>query len=196
VILLTAVAAGTVAGWGFARWRGIAWQPPIFRATWLVALGFIPQFVAFYSPYTRTALTDELASTSLICSQLMLLFFTFLNLRLPGMPILMLGLGCNLAVILANGGFMPLTIDAASRLVNQAILDSLVIGERISSASKDILLPETRIVLPWLADRFVSPQNMPYRFAFSLGDVFVAAGAFWMLVGERPALSVLNSGDN
>ena len=196
MILLSAVAAGTVAGWGFARWRGIAWQPPPFRATGLVALGFMPQFVAFYSPYTRTALTDELASASLICSQLMLLFFTFLNLRLPGMPLLMLGLGCNLAVILANGGFMPLTMDAASRLVNQAVLDSLIIGERISSASKDILLPETRIVLPWLADRFVPPQYMPYRFAFSLGDVFVAAGAFWMLVGERPALSVLDSGDN
>ncbi len=126
----------------------------------------------------------------------MLLFFTFLNLRLTGMPLLMLGLGCNLAVILANGGFMPLTIDAASRLVNQDILNSLGIGERISSASKDILLPETRIVLPWLADRFVPPQNMPYRFAFSLGDVFVAVGAFWMLVGGRPALSILDSGDN
>jgi hypothetical protein len=37
---------------------------------------------------------------------------------------------------------------------------------------------------------------MPYRFAFSVGDVFVAAGAFWMLVGGRPALSLLNSGDN
>jgi hypothetical protein len=196
VILLTAIAAGTLAGWGFARWRGVDWQPPLFRATWLVALGFIPQFVSFYFPYTRRALTDELASVSLICSQMMLLFFTILNLRLPGMPVLMLGLGCNLAVILANGGFMPLTVDAASRLVNQTVLDRLVIGERISSASKDILLPETRILLPWLADRFVPPQNMPYRFAFSLGDVFVAAGAFWMLVGGRPAISILDSGDN
>jgi len=196
VILLTAVAAGTVAGWGFARWRGVTWQPPIFKATGLVALGFIPQFVAFYLPYTRRMLTDELASASLIGSQLMLLSFAILNIRLPGMPILMLGLGCNLAVILANGGFMPLTVDAASRLVNQTVLERLVIGERISSASKDILLPETRIVLPWLADRFVPPQNMPYRFAFSLGDVFVAAGAFWMLVGGRPALSNLDSGDN
>lgn len=196
MILLTAVATGTLAGWGFAKWRGVAWQPPFFKATWLVALGFIPQFAAFYFPYTRRLLTDDLASLSLVCSQVMLLFFAILNRRMPGMPVFILGLGCNLAVILANGGFMPLTVDAASRLVNQAVLDGLIIGERISSASKDILLPETRILLPWLADRFVPPQNMPYRFAFSVGDVFVAVGAFWMLVGGRPALSLLNSGDN
>lgn len=196
MILLTAVAAGTLAGWGFAKWRGIAWQPPFFKATWLVALGFIPQFAAFYFPYTRDLFTDNLASASLVCSQVMLLLFAILNRRVTGMPVLMLGLGCNLAVILANGGFMPLTVEAASRLVNQAVLDDLVIGGRISSASKDILLPDSRIVLPWLADRFVPPQNMFYRFAFSLGDVFVAAGAFWMLAGGRPASPLLDSGDN
>ncbi|HEX5637666.1 MAG TPA: DUF5317 domain-containing protein, partial [Gammaproteobacteria bacterium] len=176
-------------------WKGVAWQPPFFKATWLVALGFIPQFAAFYFPYTRGAFTDELASASLVCSQAMLLVFAVLNRRVPGMSLLTLGLGCNLAVILANGGFMPLPVEAASRLVNETVMDTLVIGERISNASKDILLPETRILLPWFADRFVPPQNMPYRFAFSLGDVFVAAGAFWMLVGGRSTLSISDSGD-
>ena len=196
MILLTAIAAGTLAGWGYARWKGLVWQPPTFRATGLVALGFLPQLAAFYLPFTRRLLTDELASFSLICSQLILLVFTILNRRLPGMPVLMLGLGCNLAVILVNGGFMPLTVDAASRLVDKAILDNLVIGERISSASKDILLPETRIVLPWLADRFVPPQSMPYRFAFSLGDILLAAGTFWMLLQGHPAILNWDSGDN
>lgn len=185
MILLTAVAAGTLAGWGYARWKGIVWQPPTFKATGLVALGFLPQLLAFYLPQTRSLLPDEVASVSLVSSQLMLVLFALLNWRVSGMPVLMLGLACNLVVILANGGFMPLTVDAASRLVSQAVLNSLIIGERISSASKDILLPETRILLPWLADRFVPPQNMPYRFAFSLGDVFVAVGAFWMLIRSR-----------
>lgn len=40
-----------------------------------------------------------LAPLSLICSQLMLLVFTSVNLRLPGMPSLMIGLDCNLGVI-------------------------------------------------------------------------------------------------
>jgi hypothetical protein len=142
---------------------------------------------AFYLPYTRRLLSDEVASISLVCSQVMLLVFALVNAQLPGMLLLAFGLGCNLAVILANGGFMPLTLDAAANLVDSSVLNSLVIGERISSASKDILLPQSQILLPWLSDRFVPPSFMPYRFAFSLGDVFVAVGAFWMLIGPHPA---------
>jgi hypothetical protein len=182
-------------GWGYARWKGRAWHPPVFRATWLVVVGFLPQLAAFYLPFTRRLMPDGMASASLVCSQLALLVFALVNLRLPGMLLLASGLGCNLAVILANGGFMPLTLDAAARLVSPSVLDGLVVGERISSASKDILLPEVRILLPWLADRFLPPLFMPYRFAFSLGDVFVAAGAFWMLVAERTFAPETASGD-
>lgn len=111
------------------------------------------------------------------------------------MFLLALGFVCNLAVILANGGFMPLTTEAATRLVDQSVFNRLTVGERISSASKDILLPESQIVFSWLADRFVPPQFIPYRFAFSLGDVCIAAGAFWLLVDKRSTVSTTDSGD-
>jgi hypothetical protein len=181
VILLIAIATGLLAGWGYARWTGAAWQSPVFRVTWLVALGFLPQLLAFYLPSTRRLLTNEAASLCLIASQILLLVFTALNIRNPGMPLLAFGLACNLTAILANGGFMPLSTETASRLVSPTILDRLVIGERVSHASKDILLQGSRIRLPWLADRFVLSQSFPYRFAFSLGDVFIAVGTFWIL---------------
>jgi hypothetical protein len=190
VILLSAIAIGLAAGWGYARWNGVTWQSPVFKATWLVALGFLPQLLAFYLPSTRKLFTDEAASFSLILSQIVLLVFAALNIRLPGMPVLAFGLACNLAVILANGGFMPLTIDAASRLVSQTVMDRLVLGERVGSASKDILLSEAGMRLPWLADRFVPPQAIPYRFAFSLGDVFIATGTFWLLFQGKQGASL------
>jgi hypothetical protein len=155
-----------------------------------VVLGFLPQMFAFYIPFTRQQFPDWLASGSLVLSQLMLLIFGLLNLRLPGMPLLVFGLGCNLVVILANGGFMPLPVETASRLVSPHVMDSLEIGGRIGHASKDILLPGERISLPLLSDRFVPPPFFPYRFAFSIGDVFIGVGAFWLLVqGQSGAVS-------
>lgn len=57
------------------------------------------------------------------------------------MPVFMLGVGCSVAVILANSGFMPLTVDAAARLVDQTVSNELAITERVRRARKDVLLP-------------------------------------------------------
>ncbi|MEW5828777.1 MAG: DUF5317 domain-containing protein [Chloroflexota bacterium] len=168
--------------------EGKSWRPPLFRAAWLVILGFLPQYLAFYLPLTRQLYPDWLASASLVLSQSFLLVFTFVNRHLPGMALLLIGLGCNLAVIVANGGFMPLPLETAQRLVPPTVLSQLEIGARLGSSSKDILLPEAQIILPWLADRFASPAFLPYRFAFSLGDVLVAAGAFLVLARNQSAV--------
>lgn len=195
MILLAAIVAGVLTGWGYARWKGWSWYPPVFQSTWLVIIGFLPQWFAFYLPLTRQYIPDAIASVCLICSQCLLLVFAAINRRLTGMPVLALGLGCNLAVILANGGFMPLTWDAAASLADPSVLNSLEIGGRISSGSKDILLLNAQIALPWLADRFVPPHFLPYRFAFSLGDVLIATGAFWMLVAGKNFIAMPNSGE-
>jgi hypothetical protein len=191
VILLTSVLAGTITGLGIARWKGQAWHPPTFHSLWLVYLGFFPQFIAFYLPATRRLMPDGLASLCLVFSQILLLVFAGKNLHLPGMSVLMVGLGCNLIVILSNGGFMPLASETAARLVDHNVMNGLTVGSRLGKASKDILMPESQILLPWLADRFVSPQlSSSYRAVFSLGDVFIAAGVFWMLVKRQTALSL------
>lgn len=194
MILLSAVIAGILTGWGYARWKGRVWHPPVFRGVWLIILGFLPQLVAFYLPYSRRLLPDGFASFGLVLSQVMLLVFTVANIRLVGMPVLSIGLALNLAVILMNGGFMPLPVETAMRFVDPNVLNRLEIGGRIGTASKDILLPESKVALPWLADRFVFSALPYYRFAFSLGDVCVAAGAFRMLIGRQSAMAD-NKGD-
>ena len=185
MILLASVIAGIFYGWAHARLKGETWRPPSFHASWLIILGFLPQLLTIYLPNTRQYFSDGLASFSLIISQTFLFAFTVINWRLPGMFLIIIGLGFNLIVILVNGGFMPLPVEVASRLWSESVLTRLQAGERISSGSKDILLPEAEIVLPWLADRFFPPDFIKYRFAFSLGDVFISLGAFWLLIKRQ-----------
>jgi hypothetical protein len=186
VILLTAIAAGLLVGL-LAAWRNkITWQPPSFKYGWLVLAGFLPQFLAFFLPVTRSLFPDWLAAVSLVGSQVILLAFCFLNRRLPGILLIIIGLGFNLIVILANGGFMPLPMETAAYLLTPESFSRLEIGERLAAGSKDVLLPMKEIILPWLADRFYPPRGFPYQFVYSFGDVLIAAGTFWLLV--KPAL--------
>lgn len=180
MILGVSVIAGILAGLFLARWKKQAWQPPALRHAWLVVVFFLPQLLAFYLPATRNLFPAPLAAASLVFSQLGLLTFCLLNWRLAGMPILAIGLLLNLVVILANGGLMPISPETVARLVSPEVLSQLEIGERLG-ASKDILLAPDAIVFPWLADRFAPPDWIPYRFAFSVGDIFIGMGAFVLL---------------
>lgn len=167
-------------GWGIARWRGQPWRVPPIRFTWLVFLAFIPQFVAVYLPATRSSLPDGWAAACIIGSQVLLLAFCGLNYRIPGIALLASGLAANLLVIAANGGFMPISPETASRLVPAEMLEAFELGSRFGW--KDILLLPETTRLAFLSDRLLLPDWFPYQVAFSLGDVLIAMGAFWLMV--------------
>jgi hypothetical protein len=189
VILLTAVIAGLLVGVLRARWNRDKWQPPVFRHAWLVLVAFLPQLFAFYLPLTRSYGSESLAAACLVSSQIGLLAFCWLNRRLVGIPLLACGLILNLLAISANGGLMPLSVDTAARFLPADVFQNLQVGSRFST-SKDILLPTSIIVFPWFADRFVSPAWFQYRFVFSLGDILVSLGAFWLLGSRSLSIKV------
>lgn len=166
-------------GWGVARWQKRPWQVPPLNHTWLVIVAFLPQFIAAYLPATRYSIPKGWAAAGIVVSQVLLLAFCWLNRRLAGMPLLVCGLAANLLVIAANGGFMPISPETASRLVSAETLQGIAIGNRFGW--KDILLlPEdTRLV--FLSDCFLLPQWSSYQAAFSAGDILVALGAFWVM---------------
>jgi hypothetical protein len=188
MILSIAVVAGYFAGLLRAKKEQTVWQPPALNYFWLVPVFFLPQLLAFYIPGIRDQMTDTMVSVCLITSQIGLLLFCLLNRQLPGIPVLTIGLFLNLMAITANGGFMPISTHTIARLVPAQTVANLEIGGRLGFGKDVILLPEM-IVFPWLADRFIPPDWFPYKFAFSLGDVFIGIGAF--LVLALPPKSVL-----
>ena len=190
MILLYAVALGLAAGLARAKSKGRPFQlnPPgqiglLFTATLIQAM-------ALYFPPTRKAMPDWLVVLFLVGTQICLLIFIWLNRTQPGFPILGAGLALNILVIVANGGWMPVSPQVAAELFPGAALTP---GMRVGW-SKDILLFPSETHLWCLSDCLLLPDWLPQRAAFSLGDILIAAGVFWALwVRGGPATG---TGDN
>jgi hypothetical protein len=186
VILLFAIVSGLVFGWVWARWHRRTYRVPELRATWLVLAGFLPQLIVAYLPATHSLVPNGLAAASLSASLVAFLAFVWINRRLPGMPVLLAGLILNLAVMAANGGWMPITPENASRVLGTDVSQHVALGGRFGQ--KDVLLPSQDIHFGLLADRFLPPAWFPYQVAFSAGDILIAAGAFWLLASPPASI--------
>lgn len=179
MILLSAVLFGLLAGWGWARWHGRPYRAPNLRYIWLAIAAFVPQLVLIYLPAGRDFVPDWMGAAALAVSLIGFLIFAWLNRGLPGMPVLLAGLFLNSLVIAANGGWMPISPEMASHLTGASTASYA--GRASRFGQKDIVLLPQNTNLAFLSDRFLLPGWLPYKVAFSLGDVLVAIGAFWLL---------------
>jgi hypothetical protein len=171
-----------------ARANQVDYDIPPLRWYWLALVGFLPQYLIFYSPL-RGRISDEIVGVALIISQILLLGFALVNMNQPGFWLLGFGLLLNLTVILANGGFMPISPDTVHRLLPEIAVDTLILGERFGTG-KDIILPVAATRLYFLSDQFLLPTWSPYQVAFSIGDLVLAIGmiVFFWKIGDKKAL--------
>ena len=147
---------------------------PNIRWWGLAVAGALLQLMLFLPPVNA-----RLAAASpwiYILSTVAVLVCVLRNARVPGLAITALGGASNLLAIVANGGSMPVSPDAA-RMVGHGIATSYT---NTIELAHPFLQPLTDII--------VVPNPLPFANVYSIGDLLVATGVAvtvaWALHGS------------
>jgi hypothetical protein len=133
-----------------------------FRWAPLAMLGFAFQVALFADPVAQRI--GALGPPLYVGSTVIVLAAVLRNWRIPGIALVAIGAICNLAAILANGGYMPTTAEALGALG----------GAEYSGYTNSAIVSDPRLL--FLGDVFVMPDWMPLANVFSIGDVLIALG--------------------
>jgi hypothetical protein len=166
------------------------------RSAWLALLAICLQLPLLRAPMVPSgSIGVEMAL--FLGSLLLLLVFVWRNRRLAGVLILGVGVVCNLLVIVANGGFMPITPETLVEINPGSTVEQWPEGVHYGN-SKDVIRERENTQLWALSDILVSPLAFPVPIAFSLGDLVIAVGIVVLLQGapdweERVAMESMPS---
>jgi Family of unknown function (DUF5317) len=133
------------------------------RLRWapLALLGLVVQLLLFADPISLVV--GNAAPAIYVASTAAVLVALLRDVAIPGMALIAIGAGSNLAAILANGGFMP---------ADPVALASVV--ELTPEYSNTIVLADP--ALRPMTDIFSLPAAIPFANVFSVGDVLIGIG--------------------
>ena len=135
------------------------------RAAWLFYVAIGLQVAGYPSGVLPWSIGDSLATGLWLVSYAVLIAAVAVNVRLPGAAVVGLGMFCNLAAVLTNGGHMPARASAlrAAGVLYRGVHNNSAVASHPS--------------LPWLIDRWPVPAWIPMGNVYSVGDVLIAVGA-------------------
>ena len=173
VFILYAIPLGLLAGFiSGGRLENLA--AVRFRLGWVALAALLLQLVLF-SPLSA-GLSTDLVRWAYVLSTVLVALVVLANVRLAGVPLIVLGAACNRAAIVANGGAMPASRGALAAL-------GLEIGDHSGS-----VVVEHPALEP-LTDVFAMPSWIPLANVFSIGDVLIGIGVAVAIAAamRRPA---------
>ncbi len=148
---------------------------------WLALAAVAIQWPLVYEGAHLSAVLGAPATyLAMAVSYVLLFWVVWANRRLPGVPLIGLGMFSNLLVMSLNGGWMPITPEALGQLGRLTWVTPAGSTAKVWGA-KNVMLPRAETRLWWLSDVVVLPAPFPLPTAFSAGDVLIALGAFWFL---------------
>ena len=163
-----ALALPLVIGLGLAPLLGGRWSRlGELRLRWvaLFYVGIALQIVAFPMSRLPWRTPDRTAIVLWLVSYGLFAIAAAVNFRIPGVPLIAVGMVSNVAAIVSNGGHMP-ALPSALRAAGLHFTQS--------RNSERLIAPH----LPWLVDRWGAPEWVPLANVFSVGDVLIALGGF------------------
>lgn len=157
-LLLGFLAGGRIAGLSTLKIR------------WPVAIvvGLLTQIVLFTDAVA--ARVGDMGAVVYVASTLLVLAAVVRNWRIAGMPLVAVGAVCNMAAIVANGGYMPAG-EAAMAALGKT-------DPEIYSNSAVVAEP----ALWFLTDIFAIPAGVPFANIFSFGDILIGVGIAMVIV--------------
>jgi Family of unknown function (DUF5317) len=183
VILGLAVVLGLVASVIRHRDRALSQIASLpIHSLWLAGLALVLQWPLIRAPggpIQRVQIQQALFLLSL----LLLLIFIWQNRHLISIRIVGIGIICNLLVILANGGWMPINPQTLAQINSSPIPEQWPTQVHYGY-SKDIILLQEQTRLWVLSDILVLPSPFQRTTAFSLGDLIIALGIIMLLQGS------------
>ena len=136
---------------------------------WPLALGGLIVQLFLFSPLAEGV--GSLGPVIYVASTAMVAVAVLANIKQNrAFAVVAAGALCNLAAIVANGGFMPVTPE------------TLAESGRTAATGYSNSLASARPALDVLVDRFVLPSGLPLTNVFSVGDVLIAIGIALVIV--------------
>ena len=141
-----------------------------FRWAPVALAGLAIQILLFSGPISDRV--GALGPVIYVGSTAMVLVVVLRNIRITGMALVAVGAVSNLLAIVANGGYMPTSPEAAAAAGHV----------EATTYSNSAIRESSDVVLAPLTDIFAMPEWMPFSNVFSIGDVLIGLGVAVVIV--------------